>query len=53
MSLNETIVVTAKRIPGLTDLIVKDGQVISYSGMLFNIWSEIAKANNYKLIFTG
>jgi hypothetical protein len=50
MSFNETIIVTAKRIPGITDLILKDGQVISYSGMLFNIWNEIAKANNYELL---
>ena len=46
---NETITITAKRIPGLTDLVLKDGIVTNFSGMLFEIWNEIAKANNYKL----
>jgi hypothetical protein len=45
---DETIIVTAKTIPGLSDLNVKNHLITSYSGMLFDIWNEIARANNYR-----
>jgi hypothetical protein len=41
------IVVVAKNILQLTNLYEKNNQVVSYSGLLFDIWDEIAKANNY------
>lgn len=52
---NEQIRVAAKRIPGLSDLTlkVKDAgtEVTAYSGLLFDIWNEIARANNYRYIW--
>ena len=50
MTNEETIIVAAKRIPGLTELTLKNDLVVDHKGMLFDIWNEIAKANNFKQV---
>ena len=45
---SETIIVAAKSVPGLSNLGLKNNEVQSHSGLLFDIWQEIARANNFR-----
>ena len=45
------IVVVAKNVPSLSEMIEKDDKVIKYTGLLFDIWDEIARINNFKQVY--
>jgi hypothetical protein len=47
----KALIVTAKNIPSLSELVEREDKVIRYSGLLFEIWEEIARVNNYKQVF--
>ena len=46
------IIVAAKNVPSLSEMTEKDERVIKYTGLLFDIWDEIARINNLKQVFT-
>ena len=48
---NGALIVTAKNIPSLSEMTERDGKIVKYSGLLFEIWEEIARVNNYKYAF--
>jgi len=47
----KALIVTAKNIPSLSEMVEREDKVIRYSGLLFEIWEEIARVNNYKQVF--
>ena len=45
------LIVTAKNVPSLSEIESVGDTVVKYSGLLFEIWEEIARVNNYKQVF--
>jgi hypothetical protein len=41
------VIVVAKNIQGLSELNERNDKIVKYRGLLFEIWNEIAKYNNY------
>jgi hypothetical protein len=42
------LVVVAKNVLRLSDLTEKNGIIVGNTGLLFDIWNEIARVNNYR-----
>ncbi len=42
------LIVVAKNVLRLSDLTEKNGIVVGSTGLLFDIWNEIARVNNYR-----